>query len=326
MSYDVVSRPRPTGRPAPGASPTRPNRARKSWRRRSERSGYLFLSPWIIGALVLTIGPMAISLYLSFTDYDLFTAPKWIGVRNYVRMFTQDDHYWNAAMVTLRYVAISVPLQLGLALAVAMLLNQPRRGQGFYRSAYYAPSLLGASVSIALVWRAMFGAGGTVDRALHVFGIHTGSWVDQPKYALLTLVALSVWQFGAPMVIFLAGLKQIPRDLYEAAEIDGAGPIRRFVSVTLPLLSPVLLFNVVLAIIHAFQSFTGAFVISNGRGGPSDSTLVYTLYLYQRGFTDFRMGYASAMAWVLLVVIALITVVLFRTARTWAYYAGEDKS
>jgi multiple sugar transport system permease protein len=322
MSNDVVTRPQTLTRPRAVTGPRwRPRR-----RRRNQRSAYLFLTPWIVGAALLTIGPMAISLYLSFTDYDLFTAPKWVGVQNYVRMFTQDDHYWNAAMVTLRYVAIAVPLQLGLALAVAMLLNRPRRGQGFYRSAFYAPSLLGASVSVALVWRAMFGAGGPIDRALRVFGIHTGSWVDQPKYALLTLVALSVWQFGAPMVIFLAGLKQIPRDLYEAAAIDGAGAVRRFVSVTLPMLSPVILFNLVLGIIHAFQSFTGAFVISNGRGGPSDSTLVYTLYLYQRGFTDFRMGYASAMAWVLLVVIALITTVLFRTARTWAFYAGEEKS
>ena len=326
MSHDLVNRPRSLHRPAATANAQSGQGKTRRRRARRQRSGYLFLSPWIIGAAVLTIGPMAISLYLSFTDYDLFTAPKWVGTRNYVRMFTQDDHYWNAVKVTIRYVVISVPLQLGLALAVAMLLNRPRHGQGFYRSAFYAPSLLGASVSVALVWRAMFGAGGTIDHALRFFGIHTGSWVDQPKYALLSLVALSVWQFGAPMVIFLAGLKQIPRDLYEAAAIDGAGPVRRFVSVTLPLLTPVLLFNLVLGIIHAFQAFTGAFVISNGRGGPSDSMLVYTLYLYQRGFTDFRMGYASAMAWVLFVVIALITIVLFRTARTWAYYAGEEKS
>src|SRR5262249_54984522 len=161
---------------------------------------YLFLSPWIIGAALLTIGPMAFSLYLSFTDYDLFTSPKWVGTQNYIRMFTQDDHYWDAVRVTVKYVVISVPLQLGLALAVALLLNQPRGGRGFYRSAFYAPSLLGASVSVALVWRAMFGSGGTVDRVLGGLGIHTGSWIDQPKYALLSLVALSVWQFGAPMV------------------------------------------------------------------------------------------------------------------------------
>jgi multiple sugar transport system permease protein len=314
---------RTLNRPA-GQLPAATARARR--RRRRQPSGYLFLSPWIIGALLLTVGPMAFSLYLSFTDYDLFTAPKWNGVHNYVRMFTQDDHYWNSVLVTVKYVLIAVPVQLALALAVALLLNRPRRGRGFYRSAFYAPSLLGASVSVALVWRAMFGAGGTIPRGLGALGIHTGSWTDQPKYALLTLVALSVWQFGAPMVIFLAGLKQIPQDLYEAAAIDGAGPMRRLVSITLPMLSPVLLFNLVLGIVHAFQTFTSAYVISSGRGGPADSTLFYTLYLYQRGFNDFQMGYASAMAWVLLAVIALITAAVFGGARRWAFYAGEERS
>jgi multiple sugar transport system permease protein len=291
--------------------------------RRTQGAAYLFLSPWIIGAALLTIGPMAASLYLSLTDYDLFDPPKWVGLDNYVVMFTRDDRFWAAVSTTARYVLLSVPLKLVLALAVALLLNRPRRGGGLYRSAFYAPSLLGASVSLALVWRAMFASGGTVDRLLAAVGIDTGGWVDQPQYALFALVALAAWQFGAPMVIFLAGLKQIPRELYEAAAIDGAGPVRRLVSVTLPMLSPVILFNLVLETIHAFQAFTGAFVVSGGRGGPSDSTLLYTLYLYQRGFTDFRMGYASAMAWVLLVVVAGVTVLLFRGARGRVFYAGE---
>jgi multiple sugar transport system permease protein len=300
-----------------------PPQARGRPRRRTQRAAYAFLIPWTVGAAVLTVGPMVASLYLSFTDYDLFDPPKWIGAHNYVQMFTGDAHYWNAVTATLKYVVISVPLKLAVALAVAMLLNRPRRGTGFYRSAFYAPSLLGASVSLALVWRAMFGGGGTVDRVLGLFGINAGSLIDQPRYALLAVIGLAVWQFGAPMVIFLAGLKQIPRELYEAAAIDGVGPVRRFLSVTMPLLSPVLLFNLVLETIHAFQSFTAAFVLSSGRGGPSDSTLLYTLYLYQRGFNDFRMGYASAMAWVLLVVVALITVLLFRSANRWVFYAGE---
>ena len=291
--------------------------------RRSQPSAYAFLLPWAVGFAVLTVGPMVVSLYLSFTDYDLFDPPRWIGVRNYVRMFTDDDHYWHAVAATLEYVVISVPVQLGVALGVALLLNGIRRGGGFYRSAFYAPSLLGASVSVALVWRAVFGAGGTVERVLGVFGIHVGSMVDQPGYALLTVIALGLWQFGAPMVIFLAGLKQVPRELHEAAAIDGAGPVRRFWSVTLPVLSPVLLFNLVLEIINAFQAFTSAFVISGGRGGPSDSTLLYPLYLYQRGFNDFQLGYASAMAWVLLAVVALVTVLLFRGANRWVFYAGE---
>jgi multiple sugar transport system permease protein len=290
---------------------------------RRQGSAYLFLVPWIGGVLVLTIGPMIASLYLSFTDYDLFNPPHWVGLANYVTMFARDDRFWHAVRVTATYVLLSVPAKLLLALGVALLLNRVRRGSGLYRSAFYAPSLLGASVSVALVWRAMFSSGGSMDRVLSAFGVHLGGLIDRPQYALLTLVALAVWQFGAPMVIFLAGLKQVPRELSEAAEIDGAGPVRRFFSVTLPMLTPVLLFNLVLEIIHAFQSFTGAFVVSSGRGGPSDSTLLYTLYLYQRGFTDFRMGYASAMAWALLVLIGLITSLLFRGARRWVFYSGE---
>ncbi|MDU0292538.1 sugar ABC transporter permease [Saccharothrix longispora] len=303
--------------PPPTAAPGR--------RRRGQGVAYLFLSPWIAGAALLTIGPMVASLYLSFTDYDLFSAPNWIGVDNYATMFAGDERFWHAAWVTTKYVLISVPLKLGLALAVALLLNRPRRGAGLYRSAFYAPSLLGASVSVALAWRALFSTGGTVDEGLAAVGIDTGGWVDQPQYALLTLVALAAWQFGAPMVIFLAGLKQVPKELYEAAAIDGAGPGRRFLSVTLPMLSPVILFNLVLETIHAFQAFTGAFVVSSGRGGPSDSTLLYPLYLYQRGFTDFRMGYASAMAWVLLAVVAVLTALVFRSARRWVFYAGENR-
>jgi multiple sugar transport system permease protein len=318
-----------TGRPAsrskgtdPPGTPGGPAARRP---RRSQRSAYLFLSPWLIGVALLTVGPMVASLYLSFTDYDLFDPPRWVGLHNYVAMFTSDDRFRHASWVTVKYVALAVPLKLALALAVALLLNRPHRGQGVYRAGFYGPSLLGASVSLALVWRAMFNDGGAVDRVLSAFGLHTGGWVDRPQYALLALVALAVWQFGAPMVIFLAGLKQVPRELYDAAATDGAGRLRTFWSVTLPLLSPVLLFNIVLETIHAFQAFTGAFVISNGRGGPGDSTLLYTLYLYQRGFTDFRMGYASAMAWVLLLAIGAVTVVLFRLARIWVFYSGEDQ-
>ncbi|GAA1284534.1 sugar ABC transporter permease [Saccharothrix xinjiangensis] len=317
MTQSVLTRP-----PARDDPPPTPSRGR---RRRGQGVAYLFLSPWIVGAVLLTIGPMAASLYLSFTDYDLFDAPDWVGVDNYVTMFTGDERFWHAAWTTTKYVLFSVPLKLALALAVALLLNRPRRGVGLYRSAFYAPSLLGASVSVALAWRALFSTDGTVDSALAWLGIDTGGWVDQPQYALLTLVALAAWQFGAPMVIFLAGLKQVPRELYEAAAIDGAGPARRFFSVTLPMLSPVILFNLVLETINAFQAFTGAFVVSSGRGGPSDSTLLYPLYLYQRGFTDFRMGYASAMAWVLLVVVALLTALVFRSSKRWVFYAGEDR-
>ncbi|MBT8226158.1 MAG: sugar ABC transporter permease [Dactylosporangium sp.] len=285
---------------------------------------YLFLSPWVAGALLLTIGPMLASLYLSFTDYDLFTTPAWVGLDNYRRMLTEDDRFLASVWVTLRYVLISTPLKLAAALGVALLLNRASRVQGAYRSAFYAPSLLGTSVAVALVWRAIFDRQGVVERTFAALGIETGGWTTNPRLALIVLVLLAVWQFGAPMVIFLAGLKQIPPELYDASAVDGAGWWRTFRSVTLPMLSPVILFNLVLETIHAFQSFTPAYIVSNGRGGPSDSTLFYTLYLYQRGFTEFRMGYASAMAWLLLAVIAVVTALVFRTARLWVFYSGEE--
>ncbi|MGY6018840.1 carbohydrate ABC transporter permease [Streptomyces spinosirectus] len=304
------------------ASTARPPRAATAPRRRPKReregAAWVFLSPWVLGAIVLTLLPMAVSLYLSFTDYDLFNAPHWVGPRNYTQMFTEDPRYWRSVVTTLTYVVIAVPLQLALALGVALALKTMKRGKGFYRSAFYAPSLLGASMSVALVWRAVFNDGGTVD---NLFG--TGGWINRPGWSLLAVALLTVWQFGAPMVIFLAGLQQIPMELYEAAAVDGAGKWRQFVSITVPMLSPVLFFNLVLQTIQAFQVFTPAFAVSGGKGGPADSTLVYTLYLYDRGFVASHMGYASAMAWVLLLVIGAVTAVLFRTSRSWVFYASE---
>ncbi|MFD6169941.1 carbohydrate ABC transporter permease [Streptomyces coeruleorubidus] len=289
-------------------------------KREREGAAWVFLSPWVLGAIVLTLLPMAVSLYLSFTDYDLFNPPKWVGLRNYVQMFTEDPRYWRSVVTTVTYVVIAVPLQLALALVVALALKGMKRGKAFYRSAFYAPSLLGASMSIALVWRAVFNDGGTVDNLLG-----TGGWVNKPGWSLLAVALLTVWQFGAPMVIFLAGLQQIPAELYEAAAVDGAGKWRQFLSVTVPMLSPVLFFNLVLQTIQAFQVFTPAFAVSAGKGGPADSTLVYTMYLYDRGFVASHMGYASAMAWVLLLVIGVVTAVLFRTSRSWVFYASEGE-
>jgi multiple sugar transport system permease protein len=317
-----------TSSPPPVAAADAPrDRGPRGVRRRGghQPQAYVFLAPWIIGAVALTVGPMIVSLYLSFTDYDLFTEPHWVGVDNFVRMFTEDGRYLQSVKVTLVYVLVAVPLKLVVSLLVAMMLNTRAASNGFYRAAFYAPSLLGASVAAALVWRAMFTEGGTVNELLDAVGVHTPSWVDDPGYTLWSIILLTVWQFGAPMVIFLAGLKQIPRELYEAAEVDGASPVRRFWHITLPMLSPVIFFNLVLEAIHAFQVFTPAFVIGGGRGGPADSALVYTLYLFQTGFEDFEMGYASAMAWVLLAVIAIVTAVIFRTARLWVFY-GDDRS
>jgi multiple sugar transport system permease protein len=307
-----------------GAGPRRSAHGRPRRRRGDIRAGYLFLSPWIIGMAVLTLGPMLASLYLSFTNYNLFNTPQWIGLENYQKMFA-DGQFHQAVSVTLRYVLLATPLKLGAALAVAIWLTQSRRAMGLYRTAFYAPSLLGASVAMAIVWRALFADDGVQDQFTSAIGLSVGGWVGNPDYSLMMLVLLSVWQFGAPMVIFLAGLQQVPKELYEAAEVDGAGRWRRFVAVTIPMISPVIFFNLLLETIHAFQVFTSAYVISSGDGGPAGSTLFYTLHLYQRAFADYRMGYASAMAWVLLLAVGVVTAILFRTSRAWVHYAGGPR-
>ncbi|MHC5256926.1 carbohydrate ABC transporter permease [Streptomyces sp. UC4497] len=298
--------------------------AQKRRGRRDNLAGYLFMSPWLAGFLLLTAGPMIASLYYAFTDYNLFAAPKWIGFDNFTAMF--DDPRWQKSVqVTLKYVVIGTPLKLLLALGVALLLNQSRRGQGLYRAAFYAPSLIGASVSVGFVWRALFSDNAVVDKGLGSLGLNLGGWIGDPDMILYSLVALTVWQFGAPMVIFLAGLKQVPRELYEAAAVDGAGPLRRFWNITLPMISPVLFFNVLLESIHSFQIFGSAYVVSNTFCGPADATLVYTCYLYQKGFQQSQMGFASAMAWMLLLAVALVTVVLFWSQKKWVHYEEDVK-
>jgi len=269
---------------------------------------------------------MIASLYLSFTDFSLLTAPEWAGLKNYVRMFTDDPLYFQSLKVTFIYVFLSVPLKLALALLLAMILRRGLRGIGLYRAAFYLPSLLAGSVAIAVLWRQVFSDDGLVNTFLGLFGLEgLPSWVSNPDYALYTLVALAVWEFGAPMVIFLAGLQQVPRDLYDAAAVDGASKLQGFLRITLPLLSPVIFFNLIMQMIGAFKIFTPAFVISGGTGGPASSTLFYTLYLYQQGFANFRMGYASAMAWVLLAVIAVFTALNFLGAKYWVYYDDQGR-
>ncbi|MEU6780353.1 sugar ABC transporter permease [Nonomuraea angiospora] len=285
------------------------------------RAAYLFLLPWFAGLLLLTGGPILASLALSFTDFDLLTAPSFVGLDNYARMLTDDPHFVNAVRVTLIYVVFSVPLSGAFALLVAVLLNRPVRGIGVYRAAYYLPSLLGGSVAVAILWRQIFGADGLINDALRYFGIVGPSWISTPQYAIYTLVLLHIWQFGSPMLIFLAGLKQIPAELYDAAAVDGAGKVRAFFRITLPMLSPIIFFNLVLQTVNAFKAFTPAFIISGGIGGPADSTLFYTLFIYQEGFGNFRMGYASALAWVLLLVTAAFTALAFRSSKYWVHYA-----
>jgi multiple sugar transport system permease protein len=305
------------------AMPSVRTRAKAAARRKQSLTAYLFLLPWFGGMILLTAGPLLASLYLSFTNFDLLQAPVWIGLDNYIRLFTSDARYMRALMVTLTYVILGVPLNLAFALLIAVLLNQKVRGLGLFRGIYYLPSLLGGSVAIAVLWRQLFGREGVINAALSVFGITGPNWIGMPQYALYTLILLHVWQFGSAMVIFLAGLQQVPNELYEAAEIDGASSWHKFWQITLPLLTPVLFFNLVLGIINSFQAFTSAYIVSGGTGGPADSTMFYTLYLYQQGFSNFRMGYASAMGWILLLIIAAFTAFNFLASRRWVFYGDE---
>lgn len=299
---------------------------RQAQRRRRIRealSAYGFLTPWLIGASVVVIGPMIASLYLSFTRYDLIGSPEWVGLDNYVRMFTADSRFWKSVQVTAVYTAISVPGILIFALLLALFLNNGIRFLGAYRALFYVPSLIGGSVAIAVLWLQVFGSSGIVNALLALVGIDGPSWIGSPSFSLLTVIALSVWTFGSTMVIFLAGLRQIPASYYEAAELDGAGVFRKFFSITLPYLTPVIFFNGLLTIVNALQSFTPAYVISGGNGQPADSLLLYTVYLYLKGFVDFQMGYASALAWALLVALGGLTALLFWSSRFWVIY-GED--
>lgn len=305
---------------------------------------YMFLTPWLLGFLVLTLYPMVYSLGLSFTDYD-FTKPdstQWIALDNYRKMFGSvvgqseftastgevmrvDPYYKKSLSVTFTYVFVSVPLKLIVALGVAVLMNQRLRGVSFYRTVYYIPTLLGGSVAIAVLWRKLFEKDGLVNDMLGTLGFtNLPSWITNPEYSLWTLILLTVWQFGSSMIIFLAGLKQIPQEYYEAASVDGANKVRQFFSITIPLLSPVILFNLVMQMIYAFQAFTQAYIIGGGRGGVLNSTLFYTLHLYIQGWTYHEMGYASAMAWVLLLIIGAITAVIFLSSKWWVSYGvGE---
>jgi len=290
---------------------------------RDGRAALAFLTPWLLGMIVLTLGPMLYSLYLSFTQYNLLSAPQWIGLDNFTQMFA-DPRYWASAKVTLTYVAVSVPVVLVVSMAVALVLNSGLRFISGYRALFYLPSLIGASVAVATLWRQIFGTSGLINNALSLIGIHHDSWIGSPATALSVIISLSGWAFGSTMIIFLAGLKQVPQELHEAASIDGAGRIRRFFSITLPGMSPLIFFSVLMDTVHAFQAFTPAYVISGGNGSPADSSLFYTLYLYVQGFTQLNMGYAAAMAWVLMVVLAAFTGILFFSARYWVHYGDNQ--
>ena len=290
---------------------------------RRNLAGYTFLLPWLIGFFALSVGPIVSSFYLSFTDYDAVQTPLWIGLENYEYMLQYDRRFWKALQVTFSFVLISVPAKLIFALAVAMILDKGVRAIGWYRALFYLPSILGGSIAVAVLWRQLFENDGLVNTLLGVVGVDGPNWLSDPRYSMTTLIVLAVWQFGSPMLIFLAGLRAIPQELYEAAEIDAAGKVRKFFAITLPLLAPVIFFNLVLQMIEAFKSFSGAFVISGGKGAPLDSLLFFTVYLYNEAFSYFRMGYASALAWVLLLIIAALTAIAFWSSRYWVHYENE---
>lgn len=283
---------------------------------------YLFLLPWLLGLFIFTLGPMLSSVYLSFTNFDLFTAPRWIGIDNYRAIFTADNRFLKALGVTFTFVLVSVPLKLLFALSVAMLLNRSLRGIGLYRSVYYLPSLVGQSIAVAIMWRQLFGHNGLINQWLALFDIQGKVWISHPTYAIYTICLLAVWQFGSSMVIFLAGLKQIPEYLYESSAIDGATKFRQFWLITLPMLTPVLFFNLVIQTIGGFMVFTQGYIIT--KGGPMDSTLFYALYLYEKGFSYFQMGYASALANLLLVLIGVVTALLFKSSAYWVHYEAKE--
>lgn len=284
--------------------------------------GYVFSAPFIVGFLCFTLIPMCFSLYYSFTNYNMLQKETFVGIQNYIRLF-QDERFINSIIVTLRYVFLSVPLKLIFALLIALLLTKKSKATSFYRSLYYLPSLIGGSIAVALVWKELFARKGLVNLNLKALGIPTVNWFGNADAAVIPLILMTVWQFGSSMLIFAAGLKEIPSTYYEAAKIDGANGVQLFMKITLPCLSPVILFNLVMQTISGFMAFTQAFVITNG--GPNDATMFYALYVYKQAFKLKEMGYASAMSWVMLVIMGLITMIIFRTSNQWVFYETSEE-
>lgn len=302
-------------------SPIRRTSARA---RRDFLHGIAFASPWIIGFAVFIAYPIAASLYYSFCAYDAIRPPRWVGLENYHRLFAEDDLFWKALGNTLYMVVLGLPLGLVAALGIALLLNQKRRGMAVYRTIYYLPSITPV-VATSILWLWLLNPQiGLVNVILGRLGVdHPPGWLTDPAWAKAALILMGLWGAGGSMVIYLASLQDVPQSLYEAAAIDGAGALSRFRHVTLPMISPVILFNLIMGLIGSFQYFTQAYVMTSG--GPQDATMFYALHLFNRAFLDFQMGYASAMAWILFVITLLCTVVVLRTSARWVYYAGESR-
>lgn len=293
-------------------------------RRKDDLVGYFFIGPWLICFLAFTIAPFFVSLALSFMEYNMLSAPKFVGLANYIKLFTADKLFKTSLGVTMQFVFIAIPLRLAFALLVAMILNRDSKAVPLYRVVYYLPSILGGSVAVSVMWRYCFSKTGVLNTALNAIGIASNiSWISNKDTALWSLILLFIWQFGSPMLIFLSGLKQIPKSYYEAAECDGAGPIRRFFKITLPLLTPIIFFNLVMQMIGGFMVFSQAMIITDG--GPMNRTLVYALYLYRQSFAYYKMGYGCAMAWVLMAIIGVFTLLVFRSSSAWVFYENEMK-
>lgn len=283
-------------------------------------AGYIFALPFIIGFLGFTIIPILSSFYYSFTDYNMIDKASWIGISNYAKLMS-DERFWGSVKVTFKYVITSVPLKLAFALFIAMIMTRKTRLVGFYRSLYYVPSLIGGSVAVTLVWKELFSRKGIVNQILGIVGVDKISWFGDQKKAMIPLILLTIWQFGSSMIIFAAGLKQIPVSYYEAAKIDGASNVKSFFKITIPCLSPVILYNLMMQTISAFMTFTQAFVIT--KGGPNDATNFYALYMYNNAFVYRNMGYASAMSWVMLVVMSIVTLIIFKTSKYWVFSEAD---
>lgn len=292
----------------------------RSGHRKEALQFYMAIAPWLVGFILFTAGPMLISLWTSFTDWDLLTDPQWVGLENY-RSLATDPTFIQSIKVTLAYTAAYVPLDLVGGLLLALLVRPRLRGIGIYRTIFYLPTVF-SGVAFVVVWLWMLNPnGGLINLVLRWFGIEGPRWLLDPKYALWSLVMMSFWGWGRSMALYLGGMQSIPGELYEAAAMDGAGSFRQFFKITLPLLSPIIFFNLVLSIISTFQSFTSAFVATNG--GPLDSTLFLVLYIYRQAFEYFHMGYAAALAWVLFAIILVLTLVLLRSQKFWVFYLGE---
>lgn len=305
-------------------------RGRQFWtlRKREAAWAYFFISPWIVGFLIFTVGPMLASLYFSFTDYNIVDVPVWRGLDNYQKLFFDDPLFWHSLKRTFYFALLALPLGLVFAFILAVLLNQDIPGVNVWRTLYFLPSVI-AGVAVAVLWVRIFNPKlGILNPFLERFlGIdNPPGWLGDPDWAIPALVLISLWGVGGTIIIYLAGLQGIPTHLYEASKIDGANFWQRFRNVTLPLMTPVIFYNLVLGLIASFQYFTEVYVATNGEGGPVRSTLVYNLYLYQNAFRFFDMGYASAMAWVLFLIILVVTLLVFKSSPMWVFYEGQVKN